>query len=357
MAAVTDIKVDRFVYKSLEEETLAVFLHGIRDASKKADCASLYLVMHQPSGTHSKLLTSKTRVAPLKEESVPRLELVSARILAQLASTVEQALRPQLNLEKTVLWLDSMTALLCIRNNGEWKQFVCQRVDEILKLTDGIEWKHCPGEDNPADLGTRSITPKKSQLWWNGPIWITEESVHWPKQPVLEDTEESDKEKLKKDPKVLLATKSELGIGAVMDGSRFSKLQKLLRVTAWVTRFLWNVSATKNRKQRIQGRLNVLEIQAAEKLWILDAQEHLKKQAKFSLVKKQLGLEEVDNILRCRGRLSNSDLDLETKTPIILPADHPFTHLVTECCHADVIHGGVRETLAELHRRYWVCKG
>ena len=152
-----------------------------------------------------------------------------------------------------MLWLDSMTALLWIRNNGEWKQFVCQRVDEILKLTDGIEWRHCPGEDNPADLGTRGITPSRveeSQLWWNRPIWITEESEHWPKQPVLEDTEESDKEKLKKDPKVLLATKSELGIGAAMDVSRFSKLQKLRRATEWVTRFLWNVSATRNGKQR-----------------------------------------------------------------------------------------------------------
>ena len=73
-----------------------------------------------------------------------------------------------------------------------------------------------------------------------------------------------------------------------MDVSRFSKLQKLLRATAWVTRFLWNVSAIKHGKQRIQGRLNVLETEAAEKLWILDAQEHLNRPAKFSLVKKQL---------------------------------------------------------------------
>ena len=90
--------------------------------------------------------------------------------------------------------------------------------------------------------------------------------------------------------------------------------------------------------------------------WILDAQEHLKKQAKFSLVKKQLALEEAKDILRCRGRLSNSDMDLETETPIILPTDHPFTHLVVERCHAYVMHGGVRETLAELRRKYWVCR-
>ena len=86
MEAVTDIKLDRCVYKSLEEEILAIFLHGFRDASKNAYCAALYLVMHQPSGIHRKLLTSKTLVAPLKEESVPRLELVSARTLAQLES-------------------------------------------------------------------------------------------------------------------------------------------------------------------------------------------------------------------------------------------------------------------------------
>ena len=67
---------------------------------------------------------------------------------------------------------------------------------------------------------------------------------------------------------------------------------------------------------------------------------------------KQLGLEEVDDILRCRGRLSNSDLDLETKTPIILPTDHSFTRLVIDCCHPDVMHGGVRETLAELCWKY-----
>ena len=235
-----------------------------------------------------------------------------------------------------MLWLDSMTALLWIRNNGDWNQFVHQRVDEILKLTDGIELKHCPGGDNPADLGTRGIRPsrlKESMLWWNRPIWITRESKHWPKQPVLEATEESDKKKLMKDPRVLLATKSELGIGAMMDGSRFSKLQKLLRATAWVTRFLWNVSVTKNGKQRMQGRLNVLEIQAAEKLWILDAQEHLKKQAKFSLMKKQLGLEEVDDIFRCKERLSNSDLDLETKCQYLANRSsfHTSCHRMLSC--------------------------
>ena len=140
-----------------------------------------------------------------------------------------------------------------------------------------------------------------------------------------------------------------------MDGSRFSKFQKLLRATAWVSRFLWNVCATKNGKQRIWGRLNVLEIQAAERLWILDAQEHLKKQEKFSLMEKKLGLEEADDIFRCRERVSNSDL--ETKTPIILLTDHPFTHLVIKYCHTYVLHGGVGETLAELHQKYWVCKG
>ena len=83
------------------------------------------------------LLTSKTRIAPLKTQTIPRLELMSAFILAKLMSTVQRALGHWIN------------------NKGEWKQFVRHRVNEILKLSDKANWGHCPGEQNPADIGSR----------------------------------------------------------------------------------------------------------------------------------------------------------------------------------------------------------
>ena len=75
-----------------------------------------------------RLLASKTRVAPLKELSIPRLELMSARLLAQLMHTVKNALQSQVKLDGVRFWLDSKTALSWIQNKGEWKQFVRHRV-------------------------------------------------------------------------------------------------------------------------------------------------------------------------------------------------------------------------------------
>ena len=41
-------------------------LHGFADASKKAYCAMIYFVCEVFGSVHIELLTSKTRVAPLK---------------------------------------------------------------------------------------------------------------------------------------------------------------------------------------------------------------------------------------------------------------------------------------------------
>ena len=67
-------------------------LHGFGDASTKAYCAVIYLVCETPTTRYSRLICSKTRVAPLKSLTIPRLELMSARILATLMETVRNAL-------------------------------------------------------------------------------------------------------------------------------------------------------------------------------------------------------------------------------------------------------------------------
>ena len=97
---------------------------------------------------------------------------MSARILAQLMNSVGKALESQLNLKGRRLWLDSKTALCWIQNKGEWKQFVQHRVNEILRLTSKTEWGHCPGVENPADVGSRGTAAtklKENRIWWEGP--------------------------------------------------------------------------------------------------------------------------------------------------------------------------------------------
>ena len=67
----------------------------------------------------------------------------------------------QLYISNTVLWFDSMTALICIDNKGEWKQFIKHQVEEILKTTTSDQWRYCPTHDNSSDVGTRGIDPVK----------------------------------------------------------------------------------------------------------------------------------------------------------------------------------------------------
>jgi hypothetical protein len=82
---VSQIVVSRCIYGSLIGKTCS--LHGFADASLKAYCAVIYFVTELNNSYHVELLTSKTRIAPIKVQTIPRLELMSARILAKLMSS------------------------------------------------------------------------------------------------------------------------------------------------------------------------------------------------------------------------------------------------------------------------------
>ena len=84
------VLVPRCVYAGLEEEIVSCTIHGFGDASEKAYCAVVYLVLEASSGYHPVLLSSKTRVAHLSKQSIPRLQLLSGVILARLVSSGER---------------------------------------------------------------------------------------------------------------------------------------------------------------------------------------------------------------------------------------------------------------------------
>ncbi|XP_067039040.1 uncharacterized protein [Acropora muricata] len=150
---VQQIMIPRCLYDGVEGVATSYTLHGFGDASEKAYCAVVYVVLETSSGNYPVLLTSKTRVAPLTKQYIPRLELLSGVILARLASSVKEALQSQIQIDKTYLWLDSKTTIYWIKGSKEWKQFVQNRVTEILTLTEESMWNHCPGTENPADIG------------------------------------------------------------------------------------------------------------------------------------------------------------------------------------------------------------
>ena len=152
----------------------------------------------------------------------------------------------------------------------------------------------------------------------------------------------------------------------IIDLERYSSLNKLLAVMSRVIRFLTNCKS--GEKDCKFGPLTTQELSIAMTLWIKavqgqafsrEIQQLSRKDTKLSLpLIRQLRLYLDDNaVLRCRGRLESAPLDDQSKFPVLLPKNEHFTSLVALAAPAQVLHSGVRETLAQLREKYWIPRG
>ena len=303
---------------SEEEQNLEFTLHVFVDASQRAYGASAYIC----KGTHSTIVMAKNRVAPLKDITLPKLELMTAVIGTRIAT---QLIR-NLEINRVIFWSDSQIVLHWISSTKQKGKFVKNRVSEIKESTRNYQWKYVPTESNPADLQTRGISAKQfqnSKLWMQGPSWITD-SNSWPtwtpdfKNETLLLTAANEDETEGTD-----TNRSELlGMSNINELSRFSSLQKLLHVTCYVLKFVKHCRNKKRynlRSSRVQEGFTKVEIQQATRLWIIDVQNDRFSEEKDAILNntrtnkipllRQLRLYiDDENVVRCAGRIHNSQL-------------------------------------------------
>ena len=138
---------------------------------------------------------------------------------------------------------------------------------------------------------------------------------------MVTDTEESESERMKSI--VTITVANEEGLESIMDVTRYGTEWKFYRITAWVVSFVWNIRAKRRGKQKIADKfLHTDETEAACKMWIISAQENLKKEKHFGELEKRFGIKETDRVLRCYGQLQHASLSEEAKHPVILPKHH-----------------------------------
>ena len=284
---------------------------------------------------------SKSRVAPAKELTIPRLELLAALVLARLTTHVKEALELDVTITNLTCWTDSRVTLFWIKGEErEWKQFVRNRVNEIRNLVPASRWQHCNGKDNPADIPSRGLSPmelSKCPLWKEGPKWLTcftedtksvFNSTHIPEECFVEVRAE---EKVKcQISSLFLAATEPCGIAQIMRAEDFSDLQRLLRVTALVLKFVKTMKSSLKKDTPSESVAQNIMVDA-ETIWIKEVQKSLIKNPKFEIWRKQFGIfTDGQGIMRCNGRLSKADLPSSIKHPVLLDKGHHITSLIVQ---------------------------
>jgi transposase InsO family protein len=337
-----------------------VTMHLFSDASEQACCAVAYFV-HR-AGTS--FIMSKSKVAPLKPLSVPRLELQAALLAARLAASIKKESRVKIT--NTVFWTDSSTVLCWLRNDPlTYSTFVANRLGEIDEIAGTSGWRWVPTKMNPADVGTRDTQPpdmSTSGIWFRGPEFLSWPESEWPQE-----------KKVVAPPDDWLETKPPryfVGhcnvIRGLPDVSRFSSWMRLLRTTAWVVRFIDR--CRKRPFERSPGGdfgLRAEEVKRAEKIWTKLSQqrsfggemealrrgEPLPRDGRLQAVTPVI---DEDGVLRMDSRLRTSEYGAEA--PMILDAKDEYVKLMIKHQHSATGHPGPERTVGDLRARFYIVR-
>ncbi|XP_055591256.1 uncharacterized protein LOC129743296 [Uranotaenia lowii] len=339
-------------------------LHLFSDASEKAFGACAYFRSIDANGNiSSRLLTSKSRIAPLKTQSIPRLELCGALKAAELAESIVKALEVQIDI---YFWTDSTCVLQWLKHiPSTWTTYVANRISKIQRLTEKHPWRHVPGEQNPADIISRGVYPEQIQensLWWHGPQWLRQQENFWPNQNQDLGPEEAEKEIRRTSAYVAVEDEEKFGQNYC---AKFSTFTKLIRSTAYWIRLMNHLSKP---AVKARGFLSTKELKIAENAIIRCIQrESFPKETKALMKKVPIANNSdlrwfnpkisSEGIIRLGGRLSNADESEDVKHPIALPTKHPFTRLLLEHYHKELLHAAPQLLLASVRLRYWPIGG
>jgi len=132
------------IYRMVTHPNATYELHGFSYASEAAYAESVSLRIDTGTEVKCHLLMVKSKIAPAKKISVPRLELCGAWLLARLLAFAQSNLSA-INIGKVTAWFDSTVTLHWIRSStSRLKTFVANRVSKIQEQTHVENWRHVP---------------------------------------------------------------------------------------------------------------------------------------------------------------------------------------------------------------------
>ncbi|RLU17691.1 hypothetical protein DMN91_009927 [Ooceraea biroi] len=309
--------------------TSVVELHGFSDASQNALGAVVYLrTFSEFDDAKVTLLAAKSKVAPIKKRS-------------HASSSPPRV---------CLAWIRGQPC--------QWGEFVANRVALVQETVPDAHWHHVSGTDNPVDCASRGLLPHRlllHSLWWYGPEWLQQPLVSWPSAvPPLDHSIDLE---LRRSSSFMTTTRR--SVNSCWDLiTQYSRLNRLLRITAWIRRGALRFKRT----PCLTLSLTPEEIRSVERFWVHETQQAFFK-PEIDLLSQGNPLPRANPLLklapfidheglRISGRLKNSLLDSDSKHPVIHPRDCQLSALLIDDAHQRILHGGVQVTLANLRRCY-----
>lgn len=340
-----------------EGNIISTELHHFGDASQVGYGACSYLRKITDTGTiKCNLIIAKSRVAPLKKLTIPRLELQGALTASRLAETLRNELR--LKIDREIFWTDSQITLGYISNDTKhFHTYVANRVSEIRASSEPEQWRHVASHDNPADIASRGATPTElyaSKLWTEGPDFLKEADISSYTNKDKVDTKLPDN-----DPEVRQITTFTTTTTVQSNRSmteRFTKYSSYERLVRSIA--ILKQCARKKQWQKVC--LTNQDLKEAEVFIFRTTQKSyyptLEKEK--NLVKLNPLLDK-EGVLRVGGRVTKApNLTAQERQPIIIPKYSHIAELIIEQYHKRIHHLGRRSTLAAIREAgYWIVNG
>lgn len=359
------LQVPRHIFKGRVPETLQ--LHIFTDASEKAYGAAAYIRSVFKDGTiMAHLLCAKSRVAPLKRQTIPRLELCAAVLGAQLAARI----RSDLQFASPIwLWTDSEIVLSWINSSSaSFNTFVANRISIIQEETKAEQWRHVSSKCNPADVLSRGMSPrpfKECILWFYGPSFLHGVEDIWPPKfnsGLKIPTNLERKTKLLES--LAMTTPEPTFIYKINHKNSFHRLQ---RIVGYVLRFITHIRCKRqlrqSSKQLTTTELSQALVPIVSQMQLSEFKEEIKQLKNY---KKLQGTSSIQNLtpfldendlIRVGGRLDASSLSYDSKHQLLIPYNDPISKLIFQMIHEDNKHCGIHTLLGIVRQRFWPIKG
>ena len=363
LPAIERISIPRCIKPKDFGEVVRMELHHFSDASDDGIGACSYSrLVNREGKIHVSFMLGKSRVIPSKGLfTTPRLELMAAVMATQLSEMLHKEI--DMKIDEEFFWSDSTITLGWIANASKrFHAFVHNRVREITAHTDIQQWKHIPGQHNPADIASRGMQCDKlsGSMWFSGPQFLKETNI----EELLNKQEDFTKALDLNDPELkrVKVMKTVATPSITERFKKFSSWNKLVHSVAVVRNFRrtgaksWTIDRpTTDDKQKAKLKI-ISEVQKNEfpedyKL-IKDGREVGRGSSLFKLNP----FIDSDEVLRIGGRLEKSAiLGYGEKHPMVLPRDSHIASLIVRYVHNTTHHQGRTSTLAALRSAgFWI---